>query len=80
MTSPGSCDRINVMSLKAFHLIFVTALSSLAFGLSAWKFKTYAAERAGSDLAWAVAALLGGIIVIVYGKYFLKKLKHVSYL
>jgi hypothetical protein len=68
------------MSLKAFHLIFVTALSSLAFGCSAWKFKTFADEHANADLLWAVAALLGGIAVLVYGKYFLKKLKHVSFL
>ncbi len=68
------------MSLKAFHLIFVTALTSLAFGCSAWKFKTFAADRANLDLALAIAALLGGIAVIVYGKYFLKKLKHVSFL
>ncbi|HYG25148.1 MAG TPA: hypothetical protein VEH04_20460 [Verrucomicrobiae bacterium] len=68
------------MSLKAFHLIFVTALSSLAFGCAAWKFKTYAAERASGDLLWAIAGVLGGIAVLVYGKYFLKKLKNVSFL
>ncbi|MGN6554060.1 MAG: hypothetical protein ACTHLW_10105 [Verrucomicrobiota bacterium] len=68
------------MSLKAFHLVFVTALSSLAFGCSAWKFKSYADDHAASDLGFAIAALLGGIAVIVYGKYFLKKLKKVSFL
>jgi hypothetical protein len=68
------------MSLKAFHLIFVTALSSLAFGCSAWKFKMYADESARPDLLWAIAALLGGMAVLVYGKYFLKKLKNVSFL
>ncbi len=68
------------MSLKAFHLIFVTALSSLAFGCSAWKFKAYADAQKNSDLLWAIAALLGGIAVLVYGKYFLKKLKNVSFL
>jgi hypothetical protein len=68
------------MSLKAFHLVFVTALSSLAFGCSAWKFKAYANEHAGMDLALAVIALLGGIGVIVYGVYFLKKLKQISFL
>jgi hypothetical protein len=68
------------MSLKAFHLVFVTALSSLAFGCSAWKFKSFAADRANADLLWAIVALLGGIAVLVYGKYFLKKLKNVSFL
>lgn len=68
------------MSLKAFHLVFVTALSSLAFGCSAWRFKLYADHHARPDLLWAIAALAGGIAVLVYGKYFLKKLKNVSFL
>ena len=68
------------MSLKAFHLVFVTALSSLAFGCSAWKFKAYADDHFASDLIWAVAALIGGVAIIAYGKYFLKKLKNVSFL
>jgi hypothetical protein len=61
------------MSLKAVHLIFVTLLTGLAFGCAAWAF------QAGSVL-WAVAGVAAGILVIVYGFYFLKKLKNVSYL
>ena len=61
------------MSLKAFHLIFVTLLTSLSFGCAAWAF------QAGS-LFWGVAGIAAGVLVIVYGIYFLKKLKHVSYL
>ncbi|HLP77090.1 MAG TPA: hypothetical protein VK327_09240 [Candidatus Paceibacterota bacterium] len=68
------------MSLKAFHLIFVTALSSLAFGCSAWKFKAFADDHANLDLLWAIVAMATGISVLLYGKYFLKKLKHVSFL
>jgi hypothetical protein len=68
------------MSLKAFHLVFVTALSSLAFGCSAWKFKAFAADHASLDLVLAITALLGGVGVIVYGVYFLKKLKKISFL
>ena len=61
------------MSLKAFHLIFVTLLTSLSFGCAAWAF------QAGSPL-WGVTSIAAGIIVIVYGIYFLKKLKNISYL
>ena len=61
------------MSLKAFHLIFVTLLTSLSFGCAAWAF------QAGSPL-WGVTSIAAGIIVIVYGVYFLKKLKNISYL
>ena len=68
------------MSLKAFHLVFVTALTSLAFGCSIWKFVTFADTHGASDLIWAIVALFCGIGVLVYGKYFLKKLKNVSFL
>jgi hypothetical protein len=61
------------MSLKAFHLIFVTSLTSLLFGCAAWAF------QAGSTL-WGVTGIITGMFVIVYGIYFLKKLKNVSYL
>ena len=61
------------MSLKAFHLIFVTLLTSLSFGCAAWAFQ---ADRP----FWGVTGVVVGIFVIVYGIYFLKKLKNVSYL
>ncbi len=61
------------MSLKAVHLIFVTLLTALAFGCAAWAFQS------GSTL-WGVTGIGAGIFVIVYGIYFLKKLKNVSYL
>jgi hypothetical protein len=61
------------MSLKAFHLIFVALLTALAFGCAAWAF------RSGS-VFWGVTGIAAGIFVIIYGVYFLKKLKNVSYL
>lgn len=61
------------MSLKAFHLIFVTLLTTLSFGCAAWAF------AAGRTL-FGAASVIAGILVIVYGVYFLKKLKKISYL
>jgi hypothetical protein len=61
------------MSLKAFHLIFVTLLTSLSFGCAAWAF------NAGSVI-WGATGVVAGLFVIIYGIYFLKKLKNVSYL
>ena len=46
------------MSLKAFHLIFVTLLTSLSFGCAAWAF------QAGRVL-WGVMAVVTGVLVIV---------------
>ena len=61
------------MSLKAFHLIFVTFLTSLSFGCAAWAFVS-------GNPFWGGTGVVVGILVIVYGIYFLKKLKNVSYL
>jgi membrane protein YdbS with pleckstrin-like domain len=61
------------MSLKFVHLIFVSLLTALAFGCAVWAFS---AEK------WAFGAggIVTGVLVILYGIYFLKKLKKVSYL
>ena len=61
------------MSLKAFHLIFVTLLTALSFGCAAWAF-------AAGNPVFGAGGIAAGILVIVYGIYFLKKLKNVSYL
>ena len=61
------------MSLKFVHLIFVTLLTALAFGCAAWAF------NAGLPVFGAGGAA-AGVLVIVYGIYFLKKLKNVGYL
>ena len=61
------------MSLKAIHLIFVTLLTLLSFGCAAWAFNN---ERP----QWGWVGIIAGICVIVYGRYFLKKLKRISYL
>jgi hypothetical protein len=61
------------MSLKGFHLVFVTLLTALAFGCAAWAF-------AGSHPGFGVAAVATGVLVIIYGVYFLRKLKDVDFL
>ena len=61
------------MSLKAFHLIFVTLLTTLSFGFAAWAF------AAGRPVFGAIG-IIAGILVVFYGIYFLKKLKKISYL
>jgi hypothetical protein len=61
------------MSLKTFHLVFVTLLTTLSFGFAAWAF-------AAGRPAFGAAGIAAGILVIIYGIYFLKKLKKISYL
>ena len=69
------------MSLKAFHLIFITAASALAAGFGVWLRRAYRSpEGTTSDLVWAVASLVVAAGLLVYEGYFLRKLKNVSYL
>ena len=69
------------MSLKAFHVIFITAASALAFGFGVWMLRAYRSpEGTTSDLVWSVASLVVGAGLLVYEGFFLKKLKNVSYL
>ena len=69
------------MSLKAFHLIFITASCALAFGCGVWGLKNYfSSDGRGLDLVFGLGSLATGIGLIFYERYFLKKLKNVSYL
>lgn len=68
------------MSLKAFHIVFISVSVILAFGFSLWALQSYFHD---GDIGLLIAALLSfifGIGLIVYGVQFLRKLKHVGYL
>ena len=69
------------MSLKAFHVIFITASSALAFGCGIWGLKNYfGPEGRVMDLLFGLGSIAAGVGLIIYERYFLKKLKNVSYL
>jgi len=69
------------MSLKAVHLFFVACFTSLSFGCAALKARDYFSPQGTvGDLLFALGAMASGVAILVYGKYFLKKLKHISYL
>ena len=69
------------MSLKAFHLLFITASSALAFGCGVWGLRDFfSSEGRAGDLVFGLGALAVGISLMFYERYFLKKLKRVSYL
>lgn len=68
------------MSLKTFHLIFITVTTLMAFGLAGWAFLSYRSSASAGDLWFGISGVAAGIGLLVYGRYFLKKLKHISYL
>lgn len=64
------------MSLKAFHLVFVTVSIALAFGFGVW----LAVQGGFLDYLFAALSFGAGVGLIFYERYFLKKTKNVSYL
>ena len=69
------------MSLKAFHVLFITASSALAFGCGVWGLRGFCSpDGRAADLVFGLGSLAVGIALILYERYFLKKLKRVSYL
>ena len=68
------------MSLKAFHIIFVTASIILAVLFGIWSLLNYFHEGTLSDLLFGLGSLLVGVALVFYERYALKKLKNISYL
>ncbi|PYL01380.1 MAG: hypothetical protein DME18_00755 [Verrucomicrobia bacterium] len=68
------------MSLKAFHIVFVIASILLAFGFGAWSYFDYRDQGTTADLIYAIGSTLAGIILVIYFRVVLRKLKNISYL
>lgn len=63
------------MSLKAFHIIFVTASVLLAFGFGAWCFTQMSQGGGPALLAGGIGSMAVGVGLIFYGKAVWKKLQ-----
>ncbi len=68
------------MSLKAFHILFVALSTLLAVLFAAWSFQGFVESASAAMLTAAVGAILFAVGMVVYGVWFLRKLKHVSFL
>ena len=68
------------MSLKALHVVFVVASIVLAISFGAWSINEFAHGGARSNLWFGIGSLIAGLLLIVYGRAILKKLKDISYL
>jgi len=68
------------MSLKALHIVFIVASIVLALGFGAWSLNEYFHGAARSNLWFGIGSLVAGLLLIVYGKAVLRKLKDISYL
>jgi len=68
------------MSLKTFHVVFVLVSTILAVGFGLWAIRDYNASGEAASMVLGVLSLCGAVSLLVYGRWFLRKLKNVSYL
>lgn len=68
------------MSLKGIHICFVTLFTLLCFGLAGWSGRTWSQEGGAMNLFLAVLGVVSGLLMLVYFRLVLKKLKGVSML
>ncbi|MBI4558607.1 MAG: hypothetical protein HY706_13590 [Candidatus Hydrogenedentes bacterium] len=63
------------MSLKIFHIVFVSISTIVLAGFGVWCLRAFFLERSGTDLALGVFSLVASLVLIVYGKKFYEKFK-----
>ena len=66
------------MSLRAFHLVFISLSVVLAAFVAAWAAQQYQAAHAASYALTAAGALACGAGMAVYGAIFQKKTRRLS--
>jgi hypothetical protein len=68
------------MSLKAFHVVFIVLTVMTCFGVTLWGI----VQAIRGPQLWpallAAGMTLLGVALIIYGRWFLHKLREVSYL
>ena len=68
------------MSLKAFHIVFVAASVILMAFLTGWSLLAYQETHSADYLVWSLCAACSVVGLVVYGRFFLRKLRNISYL
>ena len=68
------------MSLKAFHVFFITVCTIFTVSFGVWGIMSYRQTSEVSHLVMGILSLVAAGALGWYFKWFLKKLKNVSYL
>jgi len=66
------------MSLKVFHIVFVTASILLALGFGFWSIEQYIHAGGASNLAFGIISPVVGVALMFYGKAVWKKLQRLT--
>ena len=64
------------MSLKGFHLVFVTVSTLLCAFLALWAF-VLAPEKSSMATALGIVGVVGALLMPVYGVYFYRKITRI---
>ncbi len=64
------------MSLKGFHIVFVTVSTLLCVFLALWAF-LLAADSGGVTFAIGLVGVLGAVSLPIYGVYFYRKITRI---
>lgn len=64
------------MSLKGFHLVFVTVSTLLCMFLALWSF-ALAPEKSGMITALGIVGVIGTLLMPFYGVYFYRKITRI---
>ena len=68
------------MSLKAFHIFFIILSTLLALAFGVWAVDDFGRSASRAHLALGVASFIASGVLVWYGVWFLRKLKHLGYL
>ena len=63
------------MGLKNIHLLFISMAIALALGFGAWCVWMFRGQGGGGYLVVAAGSFFTGIVLTVYGNWFLRKMK-----
>lgn len=67
------------MSLKGVHIAFIVVSLILCAGFGAWAIADWRESGESISLYMGVGSFVGGIVLAIYGVWFLKKLRGVSF-
>lgn len=64
------------MSLRTVHIVFIVFATVLSFLLGLWALMRGIADASGVMMGIGLIALISGIILVLYGVTFWRKIKH----
>lgn len=63
------------MSLKAFHLFFISVSAIFLISLTLWSLGSYRSGGGAEALVMAAIGIVSAVVLLVYGRWFLRKIQ-----